>query len=367
MPPVHYQPDHFPPDKRLEWHRLAPLIGPTAAAVARYDCLLGSVPHPLLLLATLRVQEAVFSSRIENIFADISTVLELDAGLEPANPYVRADAGEVLNYLAAERRARELLGKSPLSLRIVCEAHALLLSGEHGHGKSPGEFRRAQVWIGGPGSTPDTATFVPAQAAQVPDGMSAWERYIHAGAPDRLVQIAVQHAKFEAVHPFLDGNGRLGRMVIPLLMLEHGLIRLPVFGLSTRIAVRRGFYYDGLLGVSRSDDWTGWCLYFLDAVRAQAENGVATVEAILELRAETESLVAGLARPGNVATALDRIFARPVFPVSDFTAGEGIPPRTARRLLSRLQEHGVLEEIAPASGRRAAVMRFPGLLEVVEG
>ena len=266
--PVHYQPDHFPPDKRLEWHRLAPLIGPTAAAVARYDCLIGSVPNPLALLATLRVQEAVCSSRIENIFADVGTVLELDAGVEPANPYVRSDAREVLNYLAAERRALELIGKSPLSLRIVCEAHAVLLSGEHGRGKSPGEFRRAPVWIGGPGSTPDTATFVPAHAAQVPEGMSAWERYIHAGAPDRLVQIAVQHAKFEAVHPFLDGNGRLGRMVIPLLMCEHGLIRLPVFGLSTRIAVRRGFYYDGLLGVSRSDDWTGWCLYFLDAVSA---------------------------------------------------------------------------------------------------
>ena len=129
MPPVHYQPEHFPPDKRLEWHRLVPLIGPTAAAVARYDSLLGSVPNPLSLLATLRVQEAVFSSRIENIFADVGTVLELDAGVEPANRYIRADAREVLNYLAAERRALELLDESPLSLRIVCEAHALLLCG----------------------------------------------------------------------------------------------------------------------------------------------------------------------------------------------------------------------------------------------
>ena len=289
------------------------------------------------------------------------------AGLEPANPFARSDAREVLAHLEAGRHAAGRLAGEPLSLRVVRETHARLLAGERGRGESPGAFRRAPVWIGRPGSTLETATFVPAAAGGVAGGMSAWERYVHAPAPDRLVQLAVQHAEFEAVHPFLDGNGRLGRMLIPLLMHRHGLIRAPLFGLSARLAARRGFYFDALLGVSRDDDWTGWCLYFLEAVREQARDGAAAIRAILELRSEMEALLAGRARARSVAPAVERLFAFPVFRSSDFVAGAGFPPRTARRLLSRLRDEGALEEAAPAKGRRPAVLRFPRLLGVVEG
>jgi len=367
LPPVHYQPDGFPPEDRLDWRRLIPLIGPTAAAVARYDSLLRTVPNAHATLAALRVQEAVASSRIENIFTSVTEVLETDAGLEPANPYSQEDAGEVLNYLAAERRAAEMLAERPLSLRVIREAHGRLLAGERGRGKAPGDFRRAPVWIGGPGSTLETATYVPSPAGQVPDGMSAWVRYVNADSPDRLVQIAVQHAEFEAVHPFLDGNGRLGRMLIPLLMRQYGLIGAPVFCISRQIAPRRVFYYDALLGVSRDDDWTGWCLYLLDAIRAQAQEGAATIRTILELRTEAASHVARRTRARYVATALDRLFANPVFRASEFAAQGGIPSRTARRMLSRLRDKGVLEEVVPATGRRSAVLRFPRLLEAVAG
>ena len=367
MPPVHYSGDGFPPEDGLDWRRLAPLIGPAAAAVARYDSLLAALPDPFTLLAGLRVREAVCSSRIENIFTSVTEVLEMNAGLEPSNPYAREDAREVLNYLEAERHATGLLTELPLSVRVIREAHGHLLAGERGRGKSPGEFRRAQVWIGGTGSTLETATFVPAPADRVPDAISAWERYIHADVPDRLVQVAVQHAEFEAIHPFVDGNGRLGRMLIPLLMHRHGLIRAPVFGLSARIAMRRSFYYDGLLSVSRDDDWTGWCLYALDAIRTQAREGAAAIEAIVALRAEVEAGLADRTQPRYVAPTLDRIFARPVFRASDFIGAGGIPSRTARRVLERLLDEGVLEEAAAATGRRSAVLRFPRLLEVVEG
>lgn len=365
MPPVHYQPDGFPPENRLDWRRLIPLIGPTAAAVARYDSLLRTVPNAHATLAALRVQEAVSSSRIENIFTSVTEVLDTDAGLEPANPYAHEDANEVLNYLAAERRAAGMLPETPMSLRVIREAHGRLLAGDRGRGKSPGEFRRARVWIGGPGSTIETATYVPAPAGQVPDGMSIWERYVNADSPDRLVQLAVQHAEFEAVHPFLDGNGRIGRMLVPLLMRQYGLIGAPVFCISRQIEPRRIFYYDALLGVSRDDDWTGWCLYLLDAIRAQAQEGAATIRTILELRAEAESHVARRTRPPYVATALDHLFANPVFRASEFTAAGGIPSRTARRMLTRLRDKGVLEEAVPAKGRRSAVLRFPRLLEAV--
>ena len=364
MPPAHYRTDGFPPEDRLDWRRLAPLIGPAATAVARYDWLLATVSNPRALLAGLRVREAVCSSRIENIFTSVTEVLEMDAGLVPANPYARSDAREVLNYLAAERHATEMLAQLPLSLRVIREAHACLLAGDRGLNKSPGAFRRAPVWIGGPGSTLETATFVPAPSSQVPDAMSTWERYIRAHAPDRLVQIAVQHAQFEAIHPFLDGNGRLGRMLIPLLMHQYRLIRTPVFGLSARIAARRSFYYDGLLGVSRDDDWTGWCLYALDAMRNQARAGAAAIEAILELRAEVEAALADRTHPRHVAPGLDRIFARPVFRASDFISAGDIPSRTAHRILSRLRDEGVLEEAAPAKGSRSAVLRFRRLLRL---
>lgn len=367
MPPVHYQPDGFPPEDRLDWRRLIPLIGPTATAVARYDSLLRTVPSAHATLAALRVQEAVSSSRIENIFTSVTEVLETDAGLEPANPYSHEDANEVLNYLAAERRAAEMLPEKPLSLRVIREAHGRLLAGDRGRGKSPGRFRRSPVWIGGPGSTLETATFVPAPAEQVPDRMSAWERHVNADSPDRLVQVAVQHAEFEAVHPFLDGNGRLGRMLIPLLMRQYGLIGAPVFSISRQIAPRRIFYYDALLGVSRDDDWTGWCLYLLDAIRAQAQEGAATIRTMLDLRAEVESHLARRTRARLVDTALDRLFANPVFRAGEFAAAGGIPSRTARRMLSRLRDKGVLEEAVPAKGRRSAVLRFPRLLEAVAG
>ena len=365
MSPIHYQADSFPPDARLDWRRLAPVIGPAATALARYDSLLGTVPGALDFLSVLRIQEAVCSSRIENIYTSVGTVLELDAGVEPDNRYAGEDAREVLNYLAAERHAIALLGELPLSLRVVREAHGLLLRGPRGRGKSPGEFRRGPVWIGGPSSTLANAVFVPATAAEVPGRMSVWERYIHAGARDRLVQIAVQHAEFEAIHPFLDGNGRLGRMLIPLLLWKHGLLREPAFDLSLQIAARRGFYYDGLLGVSRDDDWTGWCLYFLDAVRARAEDGAALVTAILDLYRDYEQLVGRITRAGDLEPALKALFSRPVFRTSEFIALTGLSARTARRLVARLTEQGVLEEIASSRGSRPAVMRFPELIALL--
>ncbi|MCY4646929.1 MAG: Fic family protein [Gammaproteobacteria bacterium] len=366
MSPVHYRSEGFPPEDRLDWRRLAPLMGPAAAAVARYDCALARVPTSRALLAGLRVREAVWSSRIEDIFTSVTEVLEMRAGLPPTNPYARDDAHEVVRHLAAERRMRKMLDELPLSPRIIRKAHSLLLTGPRGWSKSPGAFRRAPVWIGAPGSTLETATFVPAPANQVQDAMSAWERYIHADARDRLVQIAVQHARFEAIHPFLDGNGRMGRMLIPVLMHQYGLIRAPVFGLSARIAARRSFYYDGLLGVSRDDDWTGWCLYALDAMRNQAREGVTVVEAILALRTEVEAVLANRARAHHPARALDRLFECPVFRVSDFVSAGDIPPRTARRLLWQLRDAEVLEEAAPASGSRSAILGFSRLLEILD-
>ena len=280
---VQYHRGKFPPDRWLDWSRLIPLLGPTAAAIARYDGMLAAIPNPEVLLAPLTTQEAVLSSRIEGTQATIGEVLEFEAGRMPASLERREDIHEVLNYRAAMQQARTSLETLPLSQRVIREAHSVLLEGARGEGKAPGDYRRVPNWIGPPGCTLEDAKFVPMEAGGLPDAMSTWERYIHQDVPDRLVQLAVLHAEFEALHPFLDGNGRLGRMLVPLFMWQHGLIRAPMFYISAYFEARRDAYYDGLLAVSRDDDWTGWARFFLDALKEQAEDNLKKAKGILDL------------------------------------------------------------------------------------
>ena len=217
--PVHYHQGHFPPET-LNWEKLISLVGSANAAVARYDGLLSAIPNAAVLLSPLTTQEAVLSSRIEGTQATMGEVLEYEAKGDTGDPTSpkEADIWEVLNYRKAMRAAEVLLQKLPLSQRVVRETHKILLSGVRGHGKSPGEYRKIPNWIGPHGCTIDEARFVPVPADKLPDAMSRWEKFIHDEVSDRLIQLALIHAEFEAMHPFLDGNGRLGRMLIPLFM-----------------------------------------------------------------------------------------------------------------------------------------------------
>ncbi len=362
-----YHEGGFPPEERLDWPAIIPLIGPAAAAVARYDAMLASIPNPRVLLSLLTTQEAVLSSRIEGIEATTSEVLEFEAGGDAESLERRADIGEVLNYRRAMRRAERMLQELPLCQRVVREAHRVLLSGVRGEGKSPGEYRRVPNWIGPPGCAVEEATFVPIGAAKLPTAMSGWERYIQGDAPDRLVQLAVLHAEFEALHPFLDGNGRLGRMLAPLFLSQCGLISEPMFYISAYFETRRAAYYEGLLAVSRDDDWTGWCRFFLEAVRVQAEESLARARGILDLYEDMKGRVADVTRSQYAIHTLDCIFEHQVFNSASFAADAGIPARTARRLLAKLVEHDVLRVLRPSSGRRGAILMFPDLLNVAEG
>ena len=252
-----------------------------------------------------------------------------------------------------------MLEDLPLCQRVIREAHSVLLSGVRGEGKSPGAYRRIPNWIGPPGCTIDDARFVPIGADKIPNAMSAWEHYINQDAPDQVVQLAVLHAEFEALHPFLDGNGRLGRILVPLFLWQRGLIRQPMFYISA--------YYEGLLAVSRDDDWTGWCLFFLEAVRAQAEENLARTQGIINLYDDMKSRMTDLVRSRYTIQALDWIFKQPIFSSSDFVTTAGIPGPTARRLLKMLREGEILREHEPSRGRRAGVLLFPELLNMAEG
>lgn len=365
---VAYHQGQFPPGA-LDWPQLLPLIGPANAAVARYEGVLHGIPNPNVLLSPLTTQEAVLSSRIEGTQATIGEVLEYEAEGEPGDESTpkKADIHEVLNYRAALAEASRLLEELPLSQRLIRLTHARLMQGVRGKGKAPGEYRRIPNWIGPEGSPIEQARFVPCPADALPAAMDTWERYIHDPAPDALIQLAVLHAEFEAIHPFLDGNGRLGRLIVPLFLKSKGLLTAPNFYLSEYLESHRDEYYDRLLAVSRDGDWTGWCGFFLRAIIEQASTNQAKAQAIHALYTARKDWMVEATRSQYGVRALDWFFSRPIFVASDFVAQADIPGPTARRILQLVRDNGLLREIRPASGRRPAVLAFPELLNICEG
>lgn len=368
MNPVKYHYDKFPPDN-LDLQCLLPLIGPASSAVARYDGVLSAVPNATLLLSPLTTQEAVLSSKIEGTQATMGEVLEFEAekGKKDLPESKRADIQEVLNYRMAMRHAEHLLKELPLCQRVIREAHGVLLDGVRGHGKAPGEYRRIPNWIGPLGCTKETARFVPVSADKLAEGMGKWEKYIHSDAPDRLLQLAVLHAEFEALHPFLDGNGRLGRMCVPLFLFQVGLIQSPMFYISAYFEANRDEYYDRLLAVSRDDDWTGWCRFFLTAIRQQAEENLKKAQGILSLYNDMKLKIAEISHSQFSIHALDWIFENPIFNTTDFTRASGIPKPTAARILRLLRDKGIVQTWISARGSRPAIYGYGELLNIAEG
>ncbi|WP_343608762.1 Fic/DOC family N-terminal domain-containing protein [Novosphingobium sp.] len=366
--PVHYHTGSFPPAE-LDLAALFPLVGPANAAVARYEGVLAGIPNPNVLLSPLTSREAVLSSKIEGTQVTLGEVLEFEAQghlFDESTPK-KADAREVLNYRAALHEATNLMAELPLSQRLIKATHRVLMNGVRGRNKDPGEYRRIPNWIGPEGCTVEQARFVPPGADALDGCMSAWEAYIHADAPDRLVQLAIVHAEFEAIHPFLDGNGRLGRLVIPLFLFSHGLLSRPNFYLSEYLEANRDEYYDRLLSVSRDGDWTGWVRFFLQGIIAQADVNTRKALAILRLHEEKRDWVAEVTHSQYAVRALDWIFQRPIFKTPDFIESAQIPGATARSIIRVLRDQGMLTELVAASGRAPATLAFSELLNIAEG
>lgn len=365
MPVVHYHLGHFPP-KSLDLNRLLPLVGPANAALARYDGILTAVPNANVLLAPLVTQEAVLSSRIEGTQATFGEVLEFEASEQAVTEEKKADIHEVLNYRAAMNQAVKEMQTLPLSQRLVCNAHRKLMQHVRGQNKTPGEYRCVPNWIGPQGCTMKTARFVPPRAELVPDAMSAWEKYLHAEVPDRLIQLAIVHAEFEAIHPFLDGNGRLGRLLVPLFLVDKKLLTSPNFYISDYLESHREEYYDGLLAVSREHDWTGWCVFFLTAIIEQARENHAKAKAILDLYQDRKHQIAEWTHSHHAVKALDWFFSRPIFKTPDFTASSGIPKPTASRIVQLVIKHKLLRVIRQGRGSSPMILSFPDLLKIAE-
>lgn len=366
MAATRYHEGQFPP-QQLDWQRLVPLIGPASAAVARYEGVLHGIPNAQVLLSPLTSQEAVLSSKIEGTQATLGEVLEFEAGADTATGEKKDEIQEVLNYRRALRHAVTEMERLPLSRRVVQDAHRVLMQGVRGTNKAPGEFRQIPNWIGPPGCTADTARFVPPGADRIPELMSNWEKYLHAAPPDRLVQLAILHAEFEAIHPFLDGNGRIGRLLVPLFLVDQKLLSSPNFYVSAFLEARRDEYYQRLLAVSQDDDWTGWCAFFLRALTEQAQDNERKARAILELYRLKKDWFATLTHSQYAVRALDWFFGRPIFKTSDFVRSAQIPRGAANRMIRLARDHNLLHELRASSGRRPAILVFSDLLNIAEG
>lgn len=362
-------PAHVPaplPPSGIEIARLVTLVGEANAALARYDGLLQGMVNPAVMLSPLTNQEAVLSSRIEGTQATVEEVLEHEAGQE-YDLNKEADIQEILNYRKALTLAAETLTDRPLRLSLVKALHKELMNSVRGQDKEPGEFRKTQNWIGPYGCTIETATFIPPNPLQLMDHLQAWERYLESDDTDPLLQTAIVHAQFEILHPFKDGNGRIGRLLIPLFLYSKGRLSTPMFYLSAYLEAHRAEYYARLAAVTRENDWTGWTAFFLHAIAEQAKTNITRVRAILALYESMKTRVREITRSQHSAQIVDALFDRPIFRIGDFASRAGIPKPTAHPLLRQLQDAGLLTQLREGSGRRPAILAFPELLNTAEG
>ena len=354
----------------LDWRQLLPLVGKANAALARYDGLLAGIPNPAVMLSPLTTQEAVLSSKIEGTQATVDEVLEQEAGLLKEGEKFK-DIQEISNYRTALFQAREYLRDYPIRLAFVRELHRTLMSSVRGQDKTPGEFRLDQNWIGKVGCAIEEASFVPPNPVQLPDHLRAWEVYLDSDDLDFLIQTAVVHAQFELLHPFKDGNGRIGRILIPLFLYQKKVLSQPMFYLSEYLENHREEYYVRLNGISADNDWNGWIAYFLRATATQAAQNSRRVAAIQALYEEMKLAIQHTTHSQFTVHLLDAIFLKPIFRTSDLaqrlTDEHGIHDKTAPALLRQLRDAGILREIQPGAGRRSATMCFPRLINLAEG
>ena len=359
-------PDKLPLEN-LDWRTILPLVGYANACLARYDGMLQTLPNPNVLLSPITTNEAVLSSKIEGTQATLDEVLEADAGLITSEAR-RGDIEEIMNYRDAVREAEVALDDRPLSLSMIKATHQMLLRGVRGRYKSPGAFREDQNWIGKPGDIIENARFIPPSPIILRTELENWETYINLDTEDPILQTALAHAQFEILHPFKDGNGRIGRMLIPLILYKRGALSRPMFYMSEYLEGNRREYYDRLLNVTEHGDWHGWINFFLNAMVIQAEANLKKVRKIRDLYEETRRRVVEITHSQFAMGAVDAFFSQPVISGSKFAQAAGFANRvTANNMLRQLKAGNVIVRIREGAGRQPAIYALPALINIAEG
>jgi Fic family protein len=323
-----------------------------------------SLPNPRLLIQPFVRREAVLSSRIEGTRASLSDLYAYEvvqlALFEPLS-----DVQEVYNYVQALEYGLERLQTLPLSLRLIRGLHARLMARVRGEHRSPGEFRRTQKWIGPPGCTLDTATFVPPPPAEMQKALGVFEEFLHTPSSlPPLVRLGMILYQFETIHPFLDDNGRIGRLLVTLLLCAWDLLPQPFLYLSAYFVAHQQTYYDLLLAVSQRGAWEDWLGFFLRGVTEQARDAVVRAGRLLDLRGRYREQFRAARTAARLLQLVDLLFARPVLTVREVEATLGVNFSTAQRYVDRLEEPGLLREVTGQARNR--VYRADGVLQAIE-
>ena len=342
-----FLPTPLPPDPplQLDDETLA-LISQADRALGRLDGSIQTLPDPDLFVFMYIRKEAVFSSQIEGTQSSLDDVLEAEA--QVFNPQRPGDVKEVLNYVKALRFGLERLGELPVSVRLIREIHERLLEGTRGRERSPGELRNTQNWIGPAGSTLNEATFIPPPPDAVPLALGQFESFLHQTDPmPSLVKIGLAHAQFETIHPFLDGNGRMGRLLITFLLCERKMLHQPVLYLSHHLKHYRNQYYDLLQNIRDNGNWEGWIKFFLSAVAEVSQEATQTARGIVGLREEHRRIITeNFGRTAaNGLKVLEQLFSHPIISVNDLAKQTNTSFTAANQLMRRFIDHHILTEM----------------------
>ncbi|PTE14616.1 Fic family protein [Pseudogemmobacter blasticus] len=363
---VAYHYGAFPPEN-LRFQELLDPVFETGNALSRYDQMLAAMHNSEILLAPLRNQEAVISSRMEGTISTLDEILRIEAEESEASEetfrQARSEAVETFLYTRALQRVqREIEAGRPLSEAMIKQAHQILLSFGRGATKSPGAYKTEQNYIG---ERRRSVSFVPINPIALPQGMENLFSFITTSKTNPLLKTALAHVEFEALHPFKDGNGRIGRMLITLMLWTSGLIKQPHFYVSAYFERYRDDYIDMMRRVSSDAEWTEWCVFFLNGLREQAERNIIVAQKIFDLYSAMKLRFREELKSEWATDALDFMFANPSFKNSKFTSHDRIPPHVAASMTRKLRETGLLSQIVPGSGRRPAIYGFKPLIDIV--
>ena len=321
----------------------------------------GRLPNPHVLMRPFVKREAVLSSKIEGTQATLGELLAVEAGATVERS--PEDLREVGNYVLALEHGIKRLKDLPLCIRIIRELHEKLMTGVSGERAMPGRFRKIQNWIGKPGSTPETASFVPPPPAEIEPCLAAWEKFVHDSDLPPLATIALAHYQFEAIHPFLDGNGRVGRLLITLFLIERGILPTPLLYLSAFFEAARRDYYEGLRGVSERGEWNEWLEYFLLGVARMAEDALSRATRMNALLAEWQKKVSGDSTHAPLRV-VELLASNPFITAKGASEKLEIAFTTAQRAIDRLERLKIVKQVGDA--KRDRVYCANALLDILE-
>jgi Fic family protein len=356
-----YIPKPLPPEPPLEMEPLYALLDKANQALGRLDGSTALLPDPQLFIYLYLRKEAVLSSQIEGTQSSLSDLLQFENGLIPEGPL--DDVNETSNYAAAmEHGLKRLREGFPVSLRLLCEIHGVLLRKGRGTNRTPGEFRRSQNWIGG--SRPGNALFVPPPPEALMECLDTFEKYLYDDRLPLLVKLGLVHVQFETIHPFLDGNGRLGRLLLTLLLCESSVLREPLLYLSLYLKSNRNRYYELLQRVRTEGAWEEWLEFFLEGVESTARQAAETAFQLRELFSEDSRRIQTQAK--SAATSLQihsYLQAKPVASISSTAAGVSKTVTTVASVLANLQQLGIVTETT--GHRRNRVFIYKRCLDLI--